>query len=114
MYEIRAARQPEIPTERQGYRRLFADEHFTLHVWYDRKGGSITEFHVYYGMTRDRRLSWSAGRPTRDGEATEHGFWGRDGLHLPASFDLERFTAAVATIDPQVRAYVLARISPPR
>lgn len=112
MYEIAGARQPEIPGPSQGYRRLFANEEYTLHVWYDRRDGRMTEFHIFYGRTRSRRVSWAEREPAvRDGEVTEHGFWGADGLSLPASFDADRFREAIASIDPEVRSAVLRRIN---
>jgi len=114
MYEIAAARQPDIPSPRQGYRRLFAGEEFTLHVWYDRRGGEITEFHLFYGPTRAGRVSWAAGAmPAHDGRATEHGFWGTDGVVIPGSFNLQRFREASRGIDAQIRSFVLERLAEP-
>lgn len=111
MYEVRGARQPDVPDGDHGYRRLFANEEFTLHVWYDRPGGTITEFHIFYGTTRERRVSWSRRRArVRDDVVTERGFWGADGLRLPAAFDAQRFRAAAASIDPEVRDAVLTRL----
>ena len=110
LYEIPAARQPEIPSSRQGFRRLFADQEFTVHVWYDRRGGRVTEFHIFYGRTRDHRLSWREREELRDGSATEHGFWGRDGLVLPASFDLDQFREAARGIPDELAAFLLERL----
>lgn len=110
LYEIPATRQPEIPSSRQGFRRLFADEDFTVHVWYDRQGGRVTEFHIFYGKTRDHRLSWHGDGSLRDGTATEHGFWGRDGLVLPSSFDLQWFREAARGMPDEVAGLVLEHL----
>lgn len=111
MYEVPGARQPTRADDDRGHRRLFANEEFTLHVWYDRRGGVTTEFHVFYGPTRERRVSWSRRRASvRDDVVTERGFWGADGLRLPAAFDVERFRAAAASVDPAVRDAVLTRL----
>jgi hypothetical protein len=112
MYEIAGARQPRIPSESQGYRRLFASEDFTLHVWYDREGGEITAFDIFYGPTRNRRLSWNAAdNTTRAGTVTEHGFWGRDGVVLPAEFNARLFHEQAEDIDRDVRDFVLERLT---
>ena len=111
LYEVPGVRQPSASDGDRVHRRIFANEEFTLHVWYDRSGGRISEFHVFYGTTRERRVSWSRRRArVRDGEVTERGFWGADGLRLPVAFDAERFRAAAASIDPEVRAAVLAAL----
>jgi hypothetical protein len=108
MYEIAGARQPEIPSSRQGYRRLFANEEFTLHVWYARRGGEMTEFHLFYGHRRDRLVSWYGDRDSLcDGWVTERGFRGTDGPSMQRRLDVERFRAAASSIDPAVRDAVL-------
>lgn len=108
MYEVRGARQPRVASGRQGFRRIFANADYTLHVWYDRRDGAITELHLLFGPYRQRRISCvPPGADGREGPANERGHWGRDKLELPAAFDLADFREAITGIDAGVRDAIL-------
>lgn len=109
MYEVRGARQPSVASERHGFRRIFANADYTLHVWYDRPDGSITELHLLFGPYRQRRISCVPPGPAgRGGPANERGHWGRDKLDLPAAFNLADFREAITEIDPTVREAIMS------
>jgi hypothetical protein len=112
MLELPSVRQPQKPVPPRAYRRIFANREFTLHVWYDNPSGSITEFHIFSGITRTGRISWSARTGLRSGSATERGHFRIAGAGLVPGFDLQAFREAVSTIDRDVRDFVLARLRP--
>jgi hypothetical protein len=55
-----------VRQDRNGYKRLFADEVFDLYVWYTKKKGSITGFQlVYEKWTNPRAFTWIEGKGYR-------------------------------------------------
>ena len=112
MRELPDPRQPVRPRPPRGFRRIFANHEFTLHVWFDQPAGRITEFHIFAGVLRSARVSWTSRHGLRTGRATERGHWGADGVRLPLTFDYESFRKAMAHVDPTVRDFVLSRLKP--
>lgn len=112
--EFEKARQ-----EREGYRRLFVDEEFSLYVWYRGQGGELLGFQLtYFAGEEQKALTW------REGLGYSHdGVDGWDSsrfnktplLVADGSFDRDgvarRFRAAAGELDREIRQLVLTKIA---
>ena len=50
----------KIRQEKNGYRRLFYDDHFDLYIWYEKAGGKIIGFQIVYNSKHmQKALTWT-------------------------------------------------------